>query len=115
MDQSWQLPSFLHDSDLLVDTNLFIDSFINPENFAGFISTLKENGVEIVSTPFVKYEFLKSRTIDVVKRKEVYFDSLVGPILPFDKTTEDQMIDLIEEYKQYMEGVPFVDLVLGCF
>ncbi|MFZ5932558.1 MAG: type II toxin-antitoxin system VapC family toxin [Patescibacteria group bacterium] len=114
MDPSYQLPSFLCNSDLLVDTNFFIDSFNNPENFALFISTLKQNGVEIVSTHFVKYEFLRSKTIDVVKRKENFFNKLTGTVLPFDMDTEKQMVDLIEEYKQYMEGVSIVDLVLGC-
>ena len=114
MEPPYQFPSFLRNSDLLVDTNFFIDSFSTPENFVKFISTLKQNGVEIVSTPFTKYEFLKSRTIDVVRRKEKFFHELVGTILEFDINTEKQMIELIEEYKQYMEVVSVADLILGC-
>lgn len=115
MDQLHQLPNFLENGDLLVDTNFFIDSFHNPNNFAEFISTLKKGNVEIVTTSFVKYEFLKSKTIDVVRRKEIFFNELVGVVLPLDSETEKQIVGLIEEYKQYMEGVSLVDLILGAF
>ncbi|MBI3443201.1 hypothetical protein HY008_00870 [Candidatus Woesebacteria bacterium] len=115
MDPLYPFPDFLRNSDLLVDTNFFIDSFSSPENFANFIKILKQNGVEIIGTPFVKYEFLRSRTIDVVKIKESFYNELVGTNLSFDINTEKEMVGLIEEYKQYMEGISVVDLILGCF
>ena len=63
----------------------------------------------------MKYEFVRSKTIDVVRRKERYFGKLVGLILPLDAQTEGYIIGIIEEYKQYMERLPLTDLILAAY
>lgn len=113
MDQSYHVPELLRNSTFLLDTNFFIDSFSNPEVFKDIIFSFKDANIELASISFVKYEFIRSKTIDVVRRKESYFDELVGVVLPFDLPTESQVISIIEQYKQYMEGIPLTDLMLA--
>jgi predicted nucleic acid-binding protein len=110
---SFQIPTFLNNTTVLVDTNFFIDAFNQPEKFKSLIDSLKADGVDFVSISLVKYEFIRAKTIDVVKRKEAFFNELVSTILPIDKETEKLVIGVIEEYKQYMEGLPVTDLVLA--
>ena len=110
---NYVIPQLLNNSTILLDTNFFIDSYSHSEGFKEFISSIKKANIELVTINFVKFEFICSKTIDVVKKKEKYFNELVRVILPFDKQAENQTLTLIEEYKQYMEGLPLTDLVLG--
>ena len=115
MDRYLKLPKSFENSTFLLDANFFIDAYSKTEDFKELVSSLKKARIEFVSTSFVKYEFTRSKTIDVVRRKEKYFDKLVGVILPLDKEVEKHVIGIIEEYKQYMERLPLTDLMLAAY
>lgn len=115
MDQLFQIPNTLKNTTFLLDTNFFIDSYSHPAEFQKFITSLKKANIELVSTSFVKFEFVRSKTIDVVHKKLRYFEEIVATLLPFDSETENLILSIFEEYKQFMEGVPFVDLILGAY
>lgn len=109
------LPEYLHDATVLLDTNFFIHSYANKNVYAGFIKDLKDISVALVSPNFVKYEFIRSKTIDVVRQKEEYFHQIVDSVLPYDKTIDELVIPTIEEYGQKMEGLPLTDLIIAVY
>ncbi|HTK03535.1 MAG TPA: PIN domain-containing protein [Alphaproteobacteria bacterium] len=109
------LPEFLHDSTILLDTNFLINAFAHREIYAVFLTKLKNIGVVFVAPNFVKYEFIRSKTFDVVRRKEEYFHQIVDSVLPYDKALDELIIPTIEEYKQKMEGLPLVDLIIAAY
>jgi predicted nucleic acid-binding protein len=109
------LPEWLHNSTLLLDSNFFIDAFRYKKEYGDFIQKLKSMGVAFVAPNFVKYEFIRSRTIDVVREKEKYFHQIVDTVLPYDVKIDELVIPTIEEYKQNMENLPLTDLVLGVY
>lgn len=109
------LPAWLRNSTLLLDSNFFIDAFRDKNEYGKFVKDLKNIGVAFVSPNFVKYEFIRSKTIDVVREKEKYFHQIVDTVLPYDQKIDDLAISTIEEYKQYMEGLPLTDLVLAIY
>ncbi len=108
-----QLPDYLRNSTILLDTNFFIHSYANKEVYAEFINELKNLSVAMVSLNFVKYEFVRSKTIDVVRQKESYFHQIVDNVLPFDYSIDELILPTIEEYKQKMEGLPLTDLIIA--
>ena len=110
-------PQFLEHSTVLIDTIFFIDSFTskNRKAYEVFIKDLKDKSVALVSPSLVKFEFIRSRTIDVVKEKEKHFYHFVDLVLPYDRRLEDLVLPAIEEYKQYMEGLPLTDLILATY
>lgn len=96
-----------------MDTNLLIDEYSHVDNYKEFLDALQKANVKLVSLEFVKFEFVRSKTIDVVRRKEEHFSKLISKILLLDEEVEKAVIPVMEEYKQYMEGLPLTDLVLG--
>lgn len=107
------IPASLKHATFLLDTNFLIDAYSKPQQFGEFIANLKGLDIALVSINFVKYEFIRSKTINVVKQKLIYFEEKVETVLPVDITTEKLVPGLIEEYKQFIEGVSVVDLLLG--
>ncbi len=110
-----QLPEYLHNSTILLDTNFFIHAYSNKEIYANFIKKLKDTGIAFVSPNLVKYEFVRSKTIDVVRQKESYFHQIIDSILPYDVSIDELIIPTIEEYKNRMEGLPLTDLVIATY
>lgn len=109
------LPKFLHNSTILLDTNFLIHAFANKEVYAKFITSLKNVGVVFVAPNFVKYEFIRSKTIDVVRAREEYFYSVIENVLPYGEDIDKLIIPTIEEYKNKMEGLPLTDLVIATY
>lgn len=109
------LPAFLHNSTVLLDTNFFIHSYgkDNRDAYAKFIKLLKSYNVAFVCSNLVKYKFIRSKTIDVVKQKEVYFHEIVGTILPYDLTIEDLIVPTMKEYGPNIQGLPLTDLIIA--
>lgn len=110
-----QLPEYLHNSTVLLDTNFFLHAYANKEVYANFIKQLKDRGIALVSPNLVKYEFVRSKTIDVVRQKESYFHQIIDSILPYDLSIDELIIPTIEEYKQKMEGLPLTDLIIATY
>jgi len=110
-----QLPEYLHNSTVLLDTNFFLHAYANKEVYANFIKQLKNRGIALVSPNLVKYEFVRSKTIDVVRQKESYFHQIIDSILPYDLSIDELIIPTIEEYKQKMEGLPLTDLIIATY
>src|SRR3990172_8649951 len=113
MAQSHQIPKPLSNSTFLLDTNFFIDSYSRIEDFEGLVTEFKSNNIVLTSINLVKYEFIRSKTIDVVKKKEKYFNEIVSVVLPFDNQAEQYIVGIIEQYRQFMEGVSLTDLLLA--
>jgi|SRR3989344_2822838 len=115
MDLQNKLPTLLNNSTLLLDTNFFIDSYSkqNRKAYAKLVSDLKRMKVSFTSISFVKYEFIRSKTIDVVREKERHFHEIVEYELPYDPAIDKLIIPTIEDYKQYMEGLSLTDLILA--
>ena len=109
------VPKWLEHSTLLLDTNFFIDAFRFKEEYGKFLQELKRRDIAFVSPSLVKYEFVRSKTIDVVRNKEDYFYQIVDTVLPYDLKVDELVISTIEEYKQFMEGLPLVDLILAVY
>ena len=86
MEKLILLPTWLSNSTLLLDTNFFI-----------------------------KYEFIRSKTIDVVREKEKYFHRIIDTVLPYDAKIDELVVSTIEEYKQYMDRLSLADLVLATY
>lgn len=119
MAPSIQIPSYLENKNILVDTNFLIDSYSQKEEFAKFISDLKRLKVALVTIKLVKYEFVRAKTKDVIEQKEDYFRNLIDAILP-DRldiikynSGPDSVIELMKKYNNSLEGVSIVDLMLG--
>lgn len=110
-----QLPEYLHNSTILLDTNFFIHAYANKEIYASFIKKLKDANIALVSPSLVKYEFVRSKTIDVVRQKEVYFHQIIDSLLLYDPSVDELIIPTIEEYKQKMEGLPLTDLIIATY
>jgi predicted nucleic acid-binding protein len=115
MEDQTSIPEFLHNSTLLLDTNFFIDAYRQQNQYGGFIKKLKNSGVAFVSPNFVKYEFIRSKTIDVVREKEKYFYGIIDNILPYGPEIDRLIVPTVEEYKQYMENLPLTDLILAAY
>lgn len=99
---------------LLLDTSVFIDSFLNPTEFGKFFNKLKTNGATLVSLDVVKIEFLKG-AIDSAKFKEKgeFFDQIVDARLPITNDTLLNLYKLVEVYKEDGKSLSVTDLFLG--
>lgn len=111
----YKIPTHLAGKTFLVDTNFFIDSFSDRVLFRDFIVSLKNAEIVLVSISFVCLEFVRSKTIDVVKRKNDHYSEIVEFELPYDKKLEVLAMEMIKEYKQYMEGLPLTDLIIAAY
>ena len=104
----------LKNSYLLLDTNVFIDAFHNPNEFGKYFNNLKENGVTLVTIDAVLIEFTKGSTeIKKLQEKNEYFNNVVDAILPIDKSAVNNTYELLKRYKIEAKDISIVDLLLG--
>jgi len=54
----------IKDKSLLLDTNFFIDAFLNPTEFGKFMNQLRENRIILLTLDVVRMEFLKGAPND---------------------------------------------------
>lgn len=81
---------------LLIDTCFLIDSYSHPELFTDFLNELNRNDCYLITIPQVKYEFIRSKTRDVVENKKVYFDQTIPSLIKtdrFDTNIEPLMLE----------------------
>jgi len=88
-------------SNILLDTNFFIDVFGHENKYAPFFQEIKRTESTLVSIDFVRCEFIRSKTIET--------------LLPTDASIHALAQSTIEEYGVDSEGVDPVDLYLACF
>lgn len=99
---------------LLLDTNVFIDAFSNPIEFATFFNELRDNYTTLVTLDLIRVEFVKGAFDEVrIKEKEEFLDKIVATCLPSSKDISDNILKLLKRYKEDGKGVSIVDLLLG--
>lgn len=70
--------SILKDRHLLLDTNVFIDAFINPNEFGKFFNQLKAEGCTLVTIDGVISEFIKGApTLQKLEKKREFVDEII--------------------------------------
>lgn len=109
------IPASLNNSTILLDTNFFIDAFSKPSDFVELISSLKAAKIALVSSSIVKFEFTRSKSLDVRQKKSKYFDKLVENLLMADRKIEELIFEIMSEYKDAIIGVSPTDVILAAF
>lgn len=105
----------LKDKWLLLDTNVFIDSFNfdKPKEYISFFNDLKENNTELSTIDGVCFEFLKgSKNQAVYTKKQEHIEDIIDSKLPFRDNRESIEI-LIKLYGVDGGSMQMVDLHLG--
>ena len=99
---------------LLLDTNVFIDAFHHPGEFAKLFNELKDNNITVVTIDVVVIEFLKGASeIKKLEEKKKYVEKIIDAVLPIDKEIIDNVNKLLDIYKIEAKDVSIVDLLLG--
>lgn len=111
----YDIPTRFKGATFLVDTNFFIDSYSHGLDFKDFIAELKKHEIELTSSQLVKFEFIRSNTLDVVRLKTKWYEELVGFDLPLDPKIYELAENMIGEYGQYMKGLPLIDLIMAAY
>ncbi len=97
-----------------MDTNVFIDASFNLRFFTQLFGRLTDAGATLVTSDFVKAEFLKGAPDSLsYKAKGEFIDRFAKHILPTDGEIIKNIYDLIGEYKLDGQNVSMVDLSLG--
>ncbi len=107
----YKLPSL---SWLILDTCFLIDFYSKQDSYTGLIEEIKGSDNTIVSIEFVRAEFIRSKTKDVVRAKSDFFAKLVKDLLPMDKEVHSLVQSTIEAYSGDMDRVSLTDLYLAC-
>lgn len=102
------------DKHILLDTSVFIDSFLHPAEFGEFFNSFKAQGATLVSLDAVKIEFLKGApNKEKYKQKEDFFDQIVDTCLPIIPDTLLNLYELVQKYKEEGKSLSITDLFLG--
>jgi len=110
------LPTLVEYKHILLDTNVFIDAFNNPEKFAKFFNELKDNHSTIVTIKPVLHEFFKGAQDDKkLKEKILYAEEITDTILPFSEDIYKNVDTLIKKYREKGKSLSTVDLMLGAY
>lgn len=103
----------LEEKHLLLDTNVFIDAFLNPVEFAEFFNKLHDADVVLVSLDVVKAEFLKGAANQAkYEEKEKFFSEIVDALLPINNYIFESLYEIIKEYKETGKSLSITDLLL---
>lgn len=108
--------SLLRGKHLLLDTNVFIDSFNfdRPVDYIKFFNNLKDNDTTLATIDGVVLEFLKgSKNEEVFNRKKEHLDDITDIILPTQRDDSEKIKELIRLYQSDGGGIEIVDYYLG--
>jgi len=106
----------LKDQNLLLDTNVFIDTSIHPQTFRKFFGQLRDDGVTLVTIDPVRLEFCKGAVDGRSFNEKVEFiTSIVDTILPVTKDILDDAISLVRACRVEGKGISVTDFLLGGF
>lgn len=102
------------DKHILLDTSVFIDSFLHPAEFGQFFNSLRAQGSTLVSLDAVKIEFLKGApNAEKYKQKEDFFDEIIDTCLPITSDTLLNLYELVQKYGEGGKSLSITDLFLG--
>lgn len=102
------------DKHILLDTSVFIDSFLHPAEFGKFFNDLKAEGATLVSLDAVKIEFLKGApNEEKYKQKKDFFDEIIDACLPITNETIISLYELVQKYREEGKNISVTDLLLG--
>ena len=107
----WDLPKL---GWILLDTNFLIDFYSKQELYIPVFEKLRSNDNSIVSLDFVRTEFIRSKTKEVVRAKSEFFRRVVENLLPLDSETQMLVQATIESYGLDIDGVDLTDIYLAC-
>lgn len=100
-------------SSILLDACFLLDSFSNARKFAEFVYWVRKKEVPLVSIDLVKIEFVRSKSLRNLDAKLEYYNKIIEITLTPDKSVQDLMLGIIEEYGQNLDGVSVADLYLA--
>lgn len=102
------------DKHLLLDTCVFIDTLLNPNEFKNLFETLKISNVTLVTIEPILIEFIQG-TFDEQKlvEKETLINQVIETFLPLPNTLFLHINQLIKLYKEDGKGLSITDLMLG--
>lgn len=99
---------------ILLDTSVFIDSFLHPAEFGKLFNNLKAQGATLVSLDAVKIEFLKGApNAEKYKQKEDFFNEIIDTCLPITNDTLLNLYELVQKYREEGKNISVTDLLLG--
>lgn len=102
------------DKHILLDTSVFIDSFLHPVEFGEFFNSLKVQGATLVSLDAVKIEFLKGApNAEKYKQKDEFFSQIIDSCLPIISDTLLNLYGLVQKYGEGGKSLSITDLFLG--
>ncbi len=106
--------SIVKDKHLLLDTSIFIDSFINPEQFGLFFNELKNSGCILVTIDAIIVEFIKGvQDSQKFQEKELWVSKIIDSKLSVDAYVWEKVINLLKEYKDDGKSASVADLLLA--
>lgn len=108
--------NLLKNKHLLLDTNVFIDSFNfgNPADYTKFLNDLKDNDTTLTTIDGVILEFLKGSKNDAVyKQKKEHLEDIIDVKLPAHKDDNTNIAELIKLSGADGGNVAIVDYYLG--
>ncbi len=103
----------LHDCSILIGTCFLLDANSQPNRFGRLITKLKYNNCDFVTLYPVRTEFVRTKSLKDLKAKIAYYEEIMDSTLTVDKTTEDLIDGVIEEYGKDLPGVSAIDLYLA--
>lgn len=106
--------SVLKGNYLLLDTNVFIDDLIHPNEFGQFFNNLKDNDVTLVTVHAVLAEFVKGATDEkkLAEKREI-IEKIIETYLPFREDAYNDLIKLIGNMQEDGKTASITDLMLG--
>ncbi len=111
------LPNFISvikNKHLLLDTNVFIDTLLNPLPFADFFNSIKSKEVTLTTIDLVKIEFLKGASdFRKYKEKNELIEKIVDYIIPITPDIYKNAYELIKKYEMNGKALSETDLFLG--
>lgn len=110
------LISVLKNKHLLLDTNVFIDTLLNPHPFLDFLNDLKKQQVTLSTIDMVKMEFLKGAPDEQkYDEKMKLIESIIDNTIPVTPDIHENVYTLIKKYKIDGKSSSIADLYLGAY
>lgn len=100
---------------ILIDTNFLIDFYSKQTNYVKIIEEFRHANCTLISTDFVKTEFIRSKTKEVLNAKTEFFDKLIESTLPIDQEVIKLIKPTLEKYGQDCDHLSLTDIYLAVF
>ena len=101
---------------LLLDTNVFIDTLLNPHPFLDFLNDLKKQQVTLSTIDMVKMEFLKGAINEQKYNEKVsLIESIIDNTISITPDIHKNVYTLIKKYNLEGKSSSITDLYLGAY